>query len=492
MNKKKHQPVEWDESFGMSMEEFDRAISGSTIGDEVKPGDKITGKIIALSENSVFIDINAKSEGIIPLEEFVDEQGRLTVKPGDIITATVVFADDEIRLSHRMRKKDQSLEMLQEAFAGKIPVEGRVENTNKGGFEISMGNMSAFCPISQIDLDYVEDPSRYIGASYHFYITQMDRNGRNIVVSRSKLLEDERQKIARETLRNLSIGDIVTGRVRRIADFGVFVDIGGIDGLVHISRISWDRLQHPSEAVSVDQEIQVKVLDINPETGQISLSMRDAAVSPWDEFVGTKILEGNTYTGQVMRLEKFGAFVRLKPGLEGLLHISEMDWDRRIRHPSDKLKTGDSVQVKVTGIDTENHRISLSLKQAGHDPWESLSSGVDPASMIPGTIATILPQGLEITLENGITGFVPISKTGIGRDENIRDRFTVNQSVDTKLVEIDREKRHLILEIVDRDTLQRELDIKQYLADANKQESSGFGSLRSRLQKAFDKNQPSQ
>jgi small subunit ribosomal protein S1 len=489
MNKKKHQPVDWDESFGMSMEEFDQAISGSSISDDVKPGDKVTGKIIALSEHSVFIDLNAKSEGIIPLEEFVDEHGELTIKPGDIITATVVFADDEIRLSHRMRKKDQSLEMLQEAFAGKIPVEGRVENTNKGGFEISVGDLNAFCPISQIDLDYVEDPRRYIGASYHFYITQMDRSGRNIVVSRSKLLNDERQKIARETLRNLSTGDIVTGRVRRIADFGVFVDIGGIDGLVHISRISWDHLNHPSDSVSIDQEVQVKVLSINPETGQISLSMRDAAEAPWDAYVGTEIIEGHTYTGQVMRLETFGAFVRLKPGLEGLLHISEMDWDRRIKHPSDKLKTGDTVQVKVTGIDTENHRISLSLKQAEPDPWENLSGSADKTTLFAGTITSILPRGLEVRLQNGVTGFVPLSKTGIGHEENLRDRFSANQSVDTRIVEIDSDRRNLILEIVDRKTEEHDHDITQYLADANTRTSTGFGSLRARLQKAIDKKQ---
>lgn len=367
MNKKTKQPIEWDDSFGMSMEEFNQAISDSTLVNTVRPGDKISGKIVAISETTVFVDVNAKSEGIIPIEEFIDENGQLNINLGDIITATVVFSDDEIRLSYRMRKKDQSLEMIQEAFRSKIPVEGRVEKANKGGFDISLGNINAFCPISQIDLEHVDNPDFYVGATYHFHILQMDNHGKNIVVSRTKYLEDERQKFAREILRNLSVGDTVTGYVKRITDFGVFVDIGGIDGLVPISHISWERVHHPSEIISENQEIKAKVLEINSETKQISLSMKDAILSPWEQYVGTDIIENGIYSGQVVRYEKFGAFIRLKPGLEGLLHISEIEADRKINHPSDILKIGTVIQVKVIEIDTEKHRLSLSMTQQEPD-----------------------------------------------------------------------------------------------------------------------------
>lgn len=363
MSRKTDQPIEWDESFGMSMEEFNQAISDSSLVNAVRPGDKISGKVIAISDTTVFIDVNAKSEGIVPTEEFIDDNGQLEVKLGDIITATVVFSDDEIRLSYRLRKKDQSLEMIQEAFRGNIPVEGRVEKTNKGGFEVDLGTINAFCPISQIDLDYVDNPDSYIGATCHFLIVQMESHGRNIVVSRKKYLENERQKLARELLRNLSVGDLVTGNVKRITDFGVFVDIGGIDALVPISHIAWERIHHPSETIALNQEVRAKVLEINPETKQISLSIRDAVLSPWEQYVGTDIVENGAYPGQVVRVEKFGAFIRLKPGLEGLLHISEIESDRKINHPSDKLKIGDIIQVNVIEIDTEKHRLALSMTQ---------------------------------------------------------------------------------------------------------------------------------
>ncbi|MBN1879200.1 S1 RNA-binding domain-containing protein [bacterium] len=488
MNKDKNK-IEWDDSMDMTMEEFDQAISGSMISEEVRPGEKVTGIVIAISESSVFIDINAKSEGIIALEEFVDPEGALTVKRGDTITATVTHVGDEIQLSYKMRKRDQSIDMLREAYAGRIPVEGRVESLNKGGFEVSLGDKKAFCPISQIDIDFVEDPNKYMGANYHFYITQIDPKGRNIVVSRAQYLKEERQKEAEITMTRLAVGAIVTGEVRRVADFGVFVDLGGVDGLVHISQLSWDRVTHPSQLVSVGQTVHVKVIQIDPETNRIGLSMREAEENPWDIHVGTDIIEGNSYLGEVMRVENFGAFVRLKPGLEGLVHLSELRWGQRVNHPSEVMKTGDQVLVKVIGIDQEKHRLSLSLKQIEEDPWTLLAPSLTTGTVLSGTITAVKPNGLEVKIDNGPLGFIPGSKTGVGQGENIRTSFKDGQTIQTRVVEADPDTRRLILEVVDLDAEQQKLDVRQYLTETGTETSTGFGSLGSKLQKAMEKKQ---
>jgi small subunit ribosomal protein S1 len=485
MKKRNNQNIEWDDSADMTMEEFDQAISGALIPTEPQPGDKVSGKVIALSETSVFVDINAKSEGVMAIEEFVNTDGTLTVTIGEIITATVIQVSDEIRLSHRMRKKDQTFEMIQEAFSGGIPVEGHVTGTNKGGLDVSLGEFRAFCPVSQIDIDHVDDPSIFVGNSFHFSITRMDSKGRNIIVSRSKYLKDERQKKARETLARIKIGDIANGQIRRIAEFGIFVDIGGIDGLVHVSRLSWDRISNPNEIFNTGENVRVKILDINHESGQISLSIRDAMPSPWDNYIGTEIIEGGTYYGEVVRIENFGAFVRIRPGLEGLLHISEIDWDQRIRHPSDRLKNGDVILVKVIGIDTDQQRISLSLKQVQSDPWpDDMSEG----SVFEASVLNIRTQGLEVVLADGLTGFVPISKTGIASNASLRNSFKTDQSVTVKVLEGDRQKRRIILEIIDASAVQTADDVQKYLLNSDENSSRGFGSLGGRLQQALNKN----
>lgn len=486
-SEKKKQMTDWDNSSDMTMEEFDQAISASFAGDDLRPGDKVTGTIISISESTVFLDINAKSEGIIALEEFVDEEGTLTVRPGDEVNATVIRTGDEIQLSFRMRKRDQTLEMLREAHNGQIAVEGRVEQVNKGGFDISLGGTSAFCPVSQIDTVYVEEPAAYLHGTYHFLITKMDPKGRNIVVSRSRLLEIERAKAAQETLKNLKPGAILSGEVRRIADYGAFVDIGGIDGMVHISQISWDRLKHPSDALVVGQEVRVKVMKIDGDTQRISLSMREVQEKPWDEFVGSEIMEGNTYPGEVMRVEHFGAFVKLKPGLEGLLHISELKYGRRINHPSEVVSPGDSVFVKVIGLDHDKHQISLSMKQTGTDPWELNAAQLIPENLLFVEIAKIKSVGLEVTVDNSLVGFIPASLSGVGPGESLTSAFTVGDTIRVKVVEADQSSRRLIFEVSDAEKEETAADINSYMADSRNTEQASFGSLGALLQKALDK-----
>ncbi|MCD4652970.1 S1 RNA-binding domain-containing protein [bacterium] len=478
---------EWDDSMGMTMEEFDQAISGSFAGDDLHAGDKVTGTIISISETSVFLDISAKSEGIIALEEFVDEDGKLTIKLGDEISATVIRIGNEIQLSHKMRKRDQTLEMLREAYSGQIAVEGRVNGVNKGGFEISLGDKEAFCPVSQIDIDYVEDPNIHTGCSYHFLITKMDPKGRNIVVSRTKLLEEERAKLALDTMKTLEPGIIVSGEIRRITDFGAFVDIGGVDGLVHISQLSWDRVHHPSEIVETGQEVQVKVLKIDPDSKRIALSIREVMQKPWDEFVGSEIIEGNLYKGKVSRVEHFGAFVRLKPGLEGLLHISELKYGQRINHPSEIVSVDDVVEVKIIGLDQEKQRISLSLKQTGSDPWDLHATSLVADTYLQAEIARVKKAGVEVLLDSNLLGFVPASMSSVSQGESLQNTYKPGDSVRVRIVEADRETRRLILEIVNAETEQNKTDVAKYLAETPSQTNQGFGNLGAALQKAMNK-----
>ncbi|MBN1296034.1 S1 RNA-binding domain-containing protein [bacterium] len=485
---KKDKQMDWDDSMGMTMEEFEEALNDSLTGDAVRVGDKVTGTVISMTDSTVFVDIGGKSEGVIQLDEFLDDTQQLMVNPGDRVEATVISTKHEIRLSFRMRKRDQTLDMLREAFAGGIAVEGRVETVNKGGFDIRLGERRAFCPISQIDIDFVETPEPYLGRDFHFLITSLDGNGRNIVVSRSRLLQVERDRLAKETLASLRPGMIVTGTVRRIMNFGAFVDLGGVEGLVHVSQLSWDRIVHPDQVVSIGDTVSVKVIQIDTSTDKpkISLSIRDAQARPWDIYVGKEIVEGGSYSGEVLRIENFGAFVRLRPGIEGLLHISEMSWTRRVSHPSEIVKVGDSVTVKVTQIDSQQHRLALSLKQADDDPWKTMESAMAPGNLLSVEIDRIQSAGLEVRVSGLLPGFIPASLSGIGQGERLQNTFQSGSIVPARVVEADPATHRLILEIVDMSVEHEQQQLTRYGTDAASPET-GFGRLGTALQKAMSK-----
>nr|HPQ40385.1 S1 RNA-binding domain-containing protein [bacterium] len=478
---------DWDAAMDMTMEEFEQALDQSFAGDTLAAGDKVTGRVISMSETTVFLDIGGKSEGVVAIEEFLEDDGTLGIRPGDTVEVTVTHAGEEIRLSYRMRRRDQTLELLREAASSEIPVEGRVEASNKGGFDVRLGDYRAFCPISQIDIEYVENPAEHVGQVYHFLITRMERNGRDIVVSRSKLLQKEREALAQETLSRLAPGMITSGVVRRLMDFGAFVDIGGVEGLVHISHVSWDRLKHPSEVLEEGQSVRVKVLKMDPGNQRISLSIRDAQEPPWETHVGTDILEGNSYPGVVTRIEHFGAFVRLKPGLEGLLHISELSWTHRVTHPSEMLTIGDTIRVKVIQLDDENRRISLSMKQTDSDPWDRHRDSLLPGNTLPAEISRIKSAGLDVIIHSDLVGFVPASLSGIGQGERLQNTFHPGDTVQVRVVEADPGSHRLVLEIVDAQAEAIQQDVSRYLDDRTSRESGGFGNLGSALQKAIDR-----
>jgi small subunit ribosomal protein S1 len=475
----------------LSMKDFEKSLEESFRKKGIEPGEIVKGKVVSATDKFVFLDIGAKSEGIINREELIDESGNLGVSIGDSLEATVMSTKDEILLSIKMTKHNQTRQILQDAFENRVPVEGRVADVNKGGFVVDLGSQRAFCPISQIDTEYVTEPQLYVGKNFHFFITRYNASENELVVSRSALLKKEAEEKARETLKILQPGVVLQGTVKRIINIGAFVDIGGLDGLIHISELSWDRVEDPAEVVAIGQVLNVKVLNIDYETKRISLSLRETQGNPWDVNIGTNIIEGNTYNGKVMRLENYGAFVSLVPGVQGLLHISEMSWGKSIRHPQDILKENDDVLVKVLSIDHDKKRISLGMKQLAQDPWDEASEMLQSGNTVIAEVCRISRSGLEVLVRKDVTGFVPASKTGISRNENFTMAFKIGQQIPVQIVEADKQSRRLILAIVDPDQKDETKEFQDYSENIRKSEdqaeTSKMGSFGRILAKAIEK-----
>jgi small subunit ribosomal protein S1 len=348
--------------------------------EEPAVGGKVSGKILSIGEEWIFVDLGAKSEGRIGAAELKDAEGNLTVKEGDPLEATVTGTDPEsgaLLLKRKAGGKGKRTEVsaeIKQAFESGLPVEGLVTGLNKGGAEVQVYGMRAFCPLSQLDLRYVEDPQRFVGQKLLFRVSRLEegnRGGRgpNIVLSRRALLEDEQQTKAAETRETLQVGATLTGKVTSLTTYGAFVDLGGIEGMLHVSEIGHSRTAHPQDVFQVGQEVEVQVIKIEkgkdekrPE--RISLSRRALEKDPWRDAV-SRFPEGTEATGKVARTESFGAFVELAPGLEGLVHISEIGGGRRLNHAREAVQPGQEVQVRVLGVDTARRRISLSMAAVG-------------------------------------------------------------------------------------------------------------------------------
>lgn len=348
--------------------------------EEPTVGGKVSGKILSIGEEWVFVDVGAKSEGRIAAAELKDAEGNLTVKEGDALEATITGTDPEsgaLLLKRKAGGKGKRTEVsaeIKQAFESGLPVDGMVTGLNKGGAEVQVYGMRAFCPLSQLDLRYVEDPQRFVGQKLQFKISRLEegnRGGRgpNIVLSRRALLEDEQQTKASETREKLQVGATLTGKITSLTTYGAFVDLGGIEGMLHVSEIGHSRTAHPQDVFQVGQEVEVQVIKIEkgkdekrPE--RISLSRRALEKDPWRDAV-SRFPEGTETTGKVARTETFGAFVELAPGLEGLVHISEIGGGRRLNHAKEAVQPGQEVQVRVLGVDTARRRISLSMSAVG-------------------------------------------------------------------------------------------------------------------------------
>jgi len=373
-------------------------------------GDVITGRVVSIGRDAVTIDIGYKCEGSIPLHEFLDHDGHCTVALGDEVDVYFEGTDQESGAVHLSRQKALQLVVwrdVERAFQEQGTVEGTIVGKVKGGLKVDIG-VAAFLPGSHADLRPPRNLDRYVGQRGRFAVLKFNRSQGNVVVSRRAVLERERNQLKEETLRVLEEGVILEGVVKNITDYGAFVDLGGIDGLLHVTDMSWTRVAHPSDVVAVGDHVKVVVLRYDSERERVSLGMKQIMPDPWTS-VGERYPVGTRAHGKVVNLTDYGAFIELEPGLEGLIHVSEMSWTRRVSHPSKVLEVGQEVEVQVLGIDAANRRVSLGLKQVEPNPWERVRVNHPIGSRIHGTVKSITDFGLFVELEEGIDGLVHVS-----------------------------------------------------------------------------------
>jgi len=430
----------------ISFEELLKA-SSETPGRKLFPGDKVSGKVLKVSRDTIFVDLGGKSEGIADIQEFLDKEGKLTVKEGDWVEMRVASTKDEIHLTKGMKVHGaDALEILREAKENLIPVEGRVIRAIKGGFEIDLSGIRSFCPLGQIDIQFCEKPEEHVGAKYPFRIMEIKEKGKNIIVSRRVILEEEQEKKSKETLAKLKPDLECEGKVTKLTNFGAFVDIGGIEGMVHISEISHARINQPSEILKLGQQVKVKVMKIEEDKQdhpKISLSIKALEPDSWEKGLGFK--EEEVIKGKVSRLTDFGAFVEVAPGVDGLVHISEISYER-VSHPSRFLHEGDMIDVLVMGIDRETHRISLSIKEAMiKKRMEEEGEGADKAQLevgqvLKGIVEDSKPYGLFIRLPQfgpKVKGLLPIEELRESGKGDVKKKFPKGQEIRVEIVSID-------------------------------------------------------
>jgi len=380
---------------------------------EVGIGDKIRGKIVSIGRDSVFVDTGTKIDGAVDKAELLDKNGQLAFEEGDILELYVVaLSEEEIKLSKALSGIG-GLHMLREAYEKAAPVEGKVLETCKGGVRVDVLQRKAFCPISQVDLGFVEDPADFVGKTFEFLITTYEENGKNIVISRRALLAREQEKARKAFYETLSVGDVMNGTVTRIMPYGAFVRISeGVEGMVHVSELSWSKTAAPETMVKVTDSIRVKVISIEadkkPGLLKIGLSMKQLIEDPW-ERAGENFHEGEKILGTVTRCTNFGAFVEVAPGIEGLVHISEMSYKKRVLKPEDEVSVGETVSVLIKEVDLEKKRLSLSIRDAEGDPWVDVSDKYTAGQALEGILQKKENFGYFITLEPGITGLLPKS-----------------------------------------------------------------------------------
>ncbi len=479
-----------DEAKAPSPGEFEAMLKESEDAGFVLPGEIVTGTVVRVGREWVFVDLGGKSEGVIAVQEFAgEEDDEITVKVGDEVEATVLTTRGGVRLSVKLQKSDQNMDVLRDAYENEIPVEGRVIETNRGGFRVDIGEQRAFCPISQIDLNYVENADQFIGETYHFRIIEFNLEQGNIVVSRRMILEQERKAMAAQVREGLKPGQILSGVVKKLMPFGAFVDIGGLDGLVHISEIAWERIENPADIIAEGQRVQVKVLKFEEDRDRLALSIKEATRDPWST-VEEQFPIGSLIDGLVTRLERFGAFVRVTPGIEGLVHISDMTWAGRVRHPSDLISEGDTVKVQVLKIDTAQRRLSLGIKQADGDPWSEAAERFPVGSIVQGTVERIGGGGVFVNLALGITAFLPGSLAGLSQGEPLGSTYRPSKQVNLKVKEIDVERRRMTLEAGDASGGEELRDTQAYMSQQARQQhqvDDGPGSFGKLLEQALKK-----
>ncbi|MBM4398275.1 MAG: 30S ribosomal protein S1, partial [Deltaproteobacteria bacterium] len=416
---------------------------------EVRDGEIVQGTILKVEKDWVLVDIGYKSEGQVPLHEFLDHEGKLTVKVGDRTSVYVEARENKDGLVELSKEKAEKLKIWDEISAAAEKdgvVEGVVLSRVKGGLTVDIG-VKAFLPGSQIDLRPVRGLDRYIGQKLRFKVIKFNRRRGNIVLSRRALLEKEREELKSKTLSTLQVGQVVEGTVMNITEYGCFVDLGGIDGLLHITDMSWGRINHPSEMVQVGDKVRVKVLKFDPTTERVSLGMKQISEDPWLR-AGERYHVDDRVRGRVVSLADYGAFIELEAGIEGLIHVSEMSWTKKVKHPSKVLNVGDEVEAVILQVDARNKRIALGLKQTEINPWNLLREKYPVGTRVNGKVRSITSFGVFIGIEDGIDGLVHLQDISWSRKiKNPADMYKKGDEVEAVVLHIDPDKERFALGI---------------------------------------------
>ncbi|EKD42518.1 MAG: hypothetical protein ACD_73C00126G0001 [uncultured bacterium] len=405
--------------------------------------------MVGIYRDSVLVDVGFKSEGVVPLEEFRTFDGEITVQPGDEIDVMVEQLEDgsgNIILSKEKADAMRSWDRVQQVYESGAVIEGVIVNKIKGGMSVNLGGIKAFLPASQIDLKPVKSLDKLIATKCRFKILKLNQSKGNIVLSRRTVLEEERESLKKELLTNLREGQVVAGTVKNITDYGAFVDLGGIDGLLHITDISWGRVNHPNEALNVGDELEVVVLKYEKESEKVSLGLKQLQPDPWLD-VAKKFTPGERIKGKIVNVTDYGVFVEIADGIEGLVHVSELTWSKKVKHPSKLVKVGDVVDAVILDVDAQNRRISMGIKQLEANPWDSLEHKFPIGTKIKGIVRNITDFGVFLGIEGEeIDGLVHISD--LSWDKNAKHPSEIvqkGQELEAIVLSVDRENERFAL-----------------------------------------------
>jgi small subunit ribosomal protein S1 len=422
--------------------QFRQLIEETSI--DIREEDIVEGRVLRVDEDDVVIDIGYKSDGIVSRDEFGE-----SIRPGDTVEVYLDRKEDrdgQLVLSKEKAEQVRRWQRVEDIYENEEVIEGRIDRRIKGGMIVELfDGMEAFLPGSQVDARPVRDFDAYIDKRMEFKIVKLNPSNENIVVSHRELIEEELEEQRQEILEQLEVGQVLQGTVKNIVDFGVFIDLGGVDGLLHITDLSWGRVSHPSEVVELDQELEVVVLDYEEERQRISLGLKQLQPHPWDN-IGEKYEEGDVVEGKVVSITNYGAFVEIEKGIEGLVHISEMSWTRHIKHPSQMVSLGQLVDVKILNIDEEEKKISLGMKQLEPDPWDGITDRYPAGTVLTGTVRNITNFGVFVEIEPGIDGLVHISD--LSWTKKVRhpgDMVDKGQDLDVVILNIDEERKRISL-----------------------------------------------
>lgn len=433
-----------------TMEEFEALLNESFDIDTPDEGSVVKGKVIAIEAGQAIIDVGYKMEGRIDLKEFANPGQAPEIEVGDTVE---VFLDrvenqrGEAVISREKARREEAWDRLEKAHASEERVEGAIFGRVKGGFTVDLGGAVAFLPGSQVDVRPVRDAGPLMGMAQPFIVLKMDRRRGNIVVSRRAILEESRAEQRAEIVGKLAEGDAVDGVVKNITDYGAFVDLGGVDGLLHVTDMAWSRVNHPSEVLTIGETIKVQVIKINKDTHRISLGMKQLQDDPWGDVAGRFPLE-SVHTGRVTNITDYGAFVELEPGVEGLVHVSEMSWTKKNVHPGKIVSTSQEVEVMVLEIETDKRRVSLGLKQTQGNPWEGFAKNFPEGAEVEGEVKNITEFGLFIGLEGEIDGMVHLSDLAWDKSgEEALANYKKGDIVKAVVIDVDADKERISLSV---------------------------------------------